>query len=56
MRLIHASLLDHGGGEEQERRHLVEGEPVFVSGRRLSLGWLGLNQLSPRDNQRCAHG
>jgi hypothetical protein len=55
MRLIHASLLDDGGGEEQERRNLVEGEAIFVSGRRLSLGWLGLNPHS-RDDQRCTHG
>ena len=32
-----AGLAD-GGGEEHERRNLVEGEAVFVSGRQLSLG------------------
>ena len=55
MRLIHAGLLDDGGGEEQERRILVEGEAAFVSERRLSLGRLGVDLFS-LDGQHGAHG
>jgi hypothetical protein len=55
MRLIHASLLDDGAGEEQERRILVEGGAVFESERRLSLGRLRFNLFS-RDGQHGAHG
>ncbi len=55
MRLIHASLLDDGGGKEQERRNLVESEAVFERERRLSLGRFGRNLFS-FDDQRCAHG
>ncbi len=55
MRLIHAGLLDDGGGKEQERRNLVESEAVFESDRRLSLGRPGLNLFS-LDGQRYAHG
>jgi hypothetical protein len=40
-----AGLADDGG-EEHERRNLVEGEAVFVSGRHLSLGRLGFNLVS----------
>ena len=35
MRLIHTGLPDDGGGEEQERRILVEGKAVVVHQRRL---------------------
>ncbi len=55
MRLVHAGLVDDGGGEEHERRNLVEGEAVFVSGRQLSIGRLGFNLFSI-GGQRRAHG
>ena len=55
MRLVHAGLVDGGGGEEHERRNLVDAGAVFVSGRQLSLGRLGFN-LGSLDGQRRAHG
>jgi hypothetical protein len=55
MRLVDAGLLDDGGGEEQEGRILVEGDAVFVSECRLSLGRLSVNLFSP-DRQHGAHG
>jgi hypothetical protein len=55
MRLIQAGLLHDGGGEEQERRIRVEGEAIFVSDRRLSLGRLGVDLLMLAD-QHGAHG
>jgi hypothetical protein len=55
MRLIHAGLLDDGGGAEQERRILVEGGAVFESERRLSL-WRPGFDLWSLGKQRCAHG
>jgi hypothetical protein len=55
MRLIHAGLLDDGGGEEEKRRILVEGDAVFVSERRLSLGRLGVDLFSLA-SQHGAHG
>jgi hypothetical protein len=55
MRPVHTGLLDDGGGEEQERRILVEGGAVFVSDRRLSLGRLGVNLFSLA-GQHGAHG
>jgi hypothetical protein len=55
MRLIHAGLLDDGGGEEQERRILVEGDAVFMSERRLSLGRFGVDLFSLA-GQYGAHG
>lgn len=40
MRLVHAGVLDDGGGQEQEGRNLVEGESVLVSGRGCLFGGL----------------
>ncbi len=54
MGLIHAGLLDDGGREEQKRRHLAEGEAIFMSDRRLSLAHLGFNTVS-LDKQSRAH-
>jgi hypothetical protein len=52
--LVHAGVLDDGGGQEQEWRNLVEGESVLVSGRGLSLRRLGLDRFS-LDGQCCVH-
>ncbi len=55
MRLIHARLLGDGGGEEQERRILVEGDAIFVRERRLSRWRLGVDLFSLA-GQHGAHG
>jgi len=54
VRLVHAGVLDDGGGQEQKGRNLVEGESVLVSGRGLSFRRFGLDLFS-LDGHRCAH-
>ena len=55
MRVIHAGLLDDGGGEEQEWRILVEGDAIFVRERRSSPGRLDVDLFSLA-GQHGAHG